>query len=595
MLFIVLLLSTAEVSAQIYFAPNTFMYAQNEVVYVGQNITLTASSNLYLRNNAQLLQGTTNVSQNSGQGTLSVYQEGTSDNYDYNYWCSPVGNPSGGSGNENFAITMLHRPESPVLSTPAVVLPAGSYDGISNPLSIASSWIYKLVNAGSYSQWILVGGTAGLQPGEGFTMKGTSGTDLLDPAQTGVANNPGGAQRYDFRGKPNDGTISVVLGTGTATLTGNPYPSALHLNAFLLDPSNAAITGGTAYFWEQDKSVNSHYLSAYKGGYGAYAPISTGAEGIYTPPVFNSYNQDGSLNTGTPASGNGTPMQRRYSPIGQGFLLNGKAAGTAVFRNSHRVFIKETTGGSQFEKSAVIKESKSQQESVLPISHIKLNTIINNQFTRQLALAFTPEATDGVDEGIDAVNISLDLPNDLGFYLEGSSYLIEGINFDLSKQIPLLVKAAVNSTFKFYISDVINFDPSQPIYLYDALDGSYHNIAETPYQTSAAPGTHTDRFKITFISNNLSVDDIESASKFHIFHDDSQRLLKASNPERINIISYMLYDITGRLIASKKGLSSDLNYAFPTTGLSAGVYIALFQKEDGGRLSGKIIISGEGR
>ncbi|WP_345138703.1 secretion protein [Flavobacterium ginsengiterrae] len=590
-LYILLSLNAAQTSAQIYFSPNAFLYAKNEVLYVGQNITMASSSNLYLRNNSQLLQGSSSLSQNSGQGTLSVYQEGTADNFDYNYWCSPVGNASSASGNENFGITMLHRPTSPVLSTPATLLPAGSYDGTSNPLSIASSWIYKLVNAGSYSQWIYVGNTAGLQPGEGFTMKGTSGTDLLDPAQTGTFNNPGGAQRYDFRGKPNDGNITVVLGAGAATLTGNPYPSALHLNAFLLDPSNVVITGGTAYFWEQDKSVNSHYLSAYKGGYGAYAPVSLLSDGIYTPPVFNSYNQDGSLNTGTPASGSGTPIQRRYSPIGQGFLLNGTAAGTAIFRNSHRIFVKEASGGSQFEKSAGIQKPESRQETVTPVSHIKFNTIINNQFTRQLALAFTPDATDGVDPGVDAVNISTDLPNDLGFWLENASYVIEGINFDLSKQIPLVVKAAVNSTFKFYISDIINFDQAQPVYLYDMLDGSYHNIAQTPFQVSVAPGIYTERFKITFTSKTLGVRDYDSDTQFFIFHNDVQSSVTAVNPGMLPIESYKLYDVNSRMVRSENNLTADLRYAFSTSGLSAGVYIAVFHTNDGRRLTGKIIIS----
>jgi hypothetical protein len=39
-----------------------------------------------------------------------------------------------------------------------------------------------------------------------FTMKGTAGTD--DTTVGGVHNNIEVPQRYDFRGKPNDGTMS---------------------------------------------------------------------------------------------------------------------------------------------------------------------------------------------------------------------------------------------------------------------------------------------------------------------------------------------------------------------------------------------------
>ena len=70
---------------QIYFSPNSGMYVKNEVLYVGQNIDLSASSNLYLRNQAQLLQGASGSFTNSGQETLSVFQERTADNFEYNY------------------------------------------------------------------------------------------------------------------------------------------------------------------------------------------------------------------------------------------------------------------------------------------------------------------------------------------------------------------------------------------------------------------------------------------------------------------------------------------------------------------------------
>jgi hypothetical protein len=59
--------------------------------------------------------------------------------------------------------------------------------------------------------------------------KGTSGTNTT--TVNWVQNNPG-EQRYDFRGKPNDGTISITVLNLQFTLTGNPYPSAIDLSAF---------------------------------------------------------------------------------------------------------------------------------------------------------------------------------------------------------------------------------------------------------------------------------------------------------------------------------------------------------------------------
>ena len=87
------ILSTSSFS-QIYFSPNAYMYVKDQVVYVGQDIDMQSNSVLYLRNQSQLVQGTTGTSTNKGTGIVSVYQEGTSDNFDYNYWCSPIGNAS---------------------------------------------------------------------------------------------------------------------------------------------------------------------------------------------------------------------------------------------------------------------------------------------------------------------------------------------------------------------------------------------------------------------------------------------------------------------------------------------------------------------
>lgn len=592
-LYLFLILISIPGFSQIYVGSNVPVYVKNQVLFVNQNINLAANSVLFLRNNSQLVQGTTGLSANTGTGMISVYQEGTSDNFDYNYWCSPIGNPIVATGNTNFGITLLNRPTTATLSTAAAILPIGNYDGTANPLAIAPYWIYKLTNANNYSQWVQIGANTTIAAGEGFTMKGTSGSDTTDPEGTGVTNNSGtGAQRYDFRGKPNDGNIIITVGANNAaTLTGNPYPSALHLNAFLLDASNNACTG-IAYFWEQDKTVNSHYLSAYKGGYASYSPGSLGSNGIYVPATFNSYKSDGSLNTTGTSSG--VVVQRKYLPIGQGFLINGVTNGPVTFKNSHRVFYLEGAGLSQFAKAVNTKSSKTEDEEITEIPHFKLNTIINNQFTRQLALAFLPEATDGVDVGIDAVNMDTTLPSDASFWLEDKNYVIQGINFEPSKRISLAVRAAARTTLKFYIPEVINFDPTQNIYLYDDLDTSYHDIKNGSYLVTIAPGTYTDRFKITFTNKTLGINE-EVKTNFTIRQDNSNQLLIALNPENITLKSFVLYDILGKTVLVKDNLGSQQNYNFSTATLSTGIYIASFLTADNIKITQKIIISASGK
>jgi hypothetical protein len=590
--------------SQIHIGASTPLYVKSQILYVGQNIDLAANSNLYLRNNSQLVQGTTGTSANTGTGIVSVYQEGTADNFDYNYWCSPVGNTAASTGNNNFGITLLHQPTTAIASAAATILPIGSYNGTANPLRIASHWIYKLTNANNYSQWTQVGTSTTIAPGEGFTMKGTSGSDSTDPEGTGIVNNPGtGAQRYDFRGKPNDGNITVTVGSNdAATLTGNPYPSALHLNAFLLDPTNTAATG-IAYFWQQDKSVNSHNLSAYRGGYAAYSPISLGSAGVYTAATFKSYNGDGTVNN-NPPTGTSPVVARKYIPIGQGFLINGASNGVVTFRNSHRIFYVEDNNLSQFEKQVKKQTAKTNNDNsadnIIPppppsIPYFKLNAIINNEFTRQLALVFVSEATDGVDRGVDAKNMDGDLPNDISFWIENEDYVIQGLNFDVSKKIPLSAKAAATTKFKFYISETVDFDSEQPIYIYDALDMSYHDIRKTPYEAVVAEsGKFTERFKISFTNGTLGTNDDALKSSFIISQDNKNQVLKATNPNNEIIKSFVLYDILGRAVISANNLGPQQLFSFSTSGLSSGVYIATFLTADSAKITQKIIISNSG-
>ncbi|WP_264536645.1 T9SS type A sorting domain-containing protein [Flavobacterium sp. N1736] len=582
--------------AQVSIGANTPVYVKNQVLYVGKNINLASNSNLYLRNNSQLVQGTTGLTSNTGTGIISIYQEGTSDNFDYNYWCSPVGRNIATSVNNNFGITQLYQPATSTVSSTAVILPIGSYNGSANPLTIASHWIYKLINANNYSQWVQVGSTSAIAPGEGFTMKGTSGSDNTDPEGTGIVNNPGiGAQRYDFRGKPNDGNISVAVGSNdAATLTGNPYPSALHLNAFLLDPANTSATG-IAYFWQQDKNVNSHFLSAYRGGYAAYSPIDMLSNGVYVAATFRSYNGDGTVNN-NPPTGTSPVVARKYLPIGQGFLINGTSNGFVTFKNSHRVFYKENSGLSQFEKPARNLSAKSNDNEDGPpvppsaLIYLKLNTIINKEFTRQLALAFVADATDGIDRGVDAKNMDDDLPNDVSFWIENGNYVIQGVTLDFSKKIPLSVKAATSTVFKFYISETADFDESQNIYIYDSLNMSYHDIKNSTYEVEVAPGTYTERFKISFTNETLGIND-EIKTDFFIFQDNKNQFLKALNPNNVIVKSFVLYDILGRAVISKENLGVEQNYTFSTSGISSGMYIATFLTDENIKITQKIIIS----
>lgn len=601
--------------SQIYVSNNSYVFNRGSLVYSKGNLELNgANSNFYVRNEGQFLQGTTVGSANTGTGKLSVFQEGTVNNYAYNYWCSPVGNASTAIGNEDFGITMLNVPTTSTASTP-VSTTSTSYNGVSGTgtVTIASYWIWRFLSSNGYFQWIQSAALSNIAAGQGFTMKGVSGTDTTNPNEA-VANNIGSAQRYDFRGKPNDGTITIGVATGASTLTGNPYPSAIDLNLFLVGgPGPDLISGtsddipgnpncdGTALFWEHDKTVNSHNIAQYRGGYGTY----NGTTSIYTPATFYTYDLAG--NQGTVFSNPNTMYERRFSPIGQGFMVRGTANGTLQMRNVYRVFIKEGVGNnSQFERSADSNQTVNYgnysdipnvagvdytQISKAPTPHFIVNTSLNNQAVRQIAIGFLPNAIDGVDLADSKFpEPTENISTDMYLYLNNEPYIHSVTSFDIYKRFPISFKNANSGvmTYTLKVNEFVNFDV-QNVFLYDNLTGLYHDIKNNFYEVVLAPGTHNDRFEITFTDQLLSTID-NNIKNLAVVQNNSNQLLSVSNPNDLELKSVVLYDITGKLIFNKANLGSEKSYEFSTASLSEGVYVVKIESKDGQSLGQKIIV-----
>ncbi|HEX8562533.1 MAG TPA: T9SS type A sorting domain-containing protein [Flavobacterium sp.] len=585
----VALFSAVSCFAQLNITPGSYLFVRDQMVFVKQDINLRNNGNIFLRQDAQLLQGTTGSSTNRGPGELSVFQEGTVDNFEYNYWCSPIGNSSNTSGNENFGITMLERPVTLTTSAPAVILGAGLSNGEAFPLKIASLWINKFLSSANYSQWIPVLNASTIAPGEGFTMKGTSGTDVT--MIYGVPNNSGGAQRYDFRGKPNDGTITVNVANNQFTLTGNPYPSAIDLSAFLTEALNCT---GVAYFWEQDKTINSHLIASYRGGYGTFSPVSRGGTGIYVPAPFYAFASDG-----TQLGVQSTPMNsyaRYFAPIGQGFLVEGNGSGpTVTMKNSYRVFQKENAATSVFERSADAQELVNSDYlpeiasvsgfdyttvSTAPVPQIQFNALLNNTGFRQFVLAFDDAATDAADHAMDARTPSAGLPADVFFAIDESEYVISVIDFDSNKRIPLGLKSTTEANFKIAVSNIVNFAAADNVYIYDKETQIYHDIKNGIFEITLAAGTTTSRFEVTFTNELLETPEAVNHSLSILQNNDTQ-FLTVYNPDAADIQSVALFDMAGKRVFSKEKIGTSTSTDFSTSGLAEGVYIAKITANNG--------------
>lgn len=625
-----------------YVSPSSYVYVNDQFVYVTQDVELDNTGNFYLRNESQLLQGTTGAGANSGLGDLSVYQEGTTNNFQYNYWCSPVGVPEAAAGNSNFGITRLFRPSATdkVTSTAATILPINNFNGVAtnSSLSIAQKWIWTYEAENIYAPgnggWVFAGAASTVRAGLGFTMKGTNGTDnLVSDANDGVQNKPNAnyGQRYDFRGKPNDGNMTATVSNVdnfyiNLTLVGNPYPSAINLNHYLLEnsgytvnPGTGAVTGppvgaqidNTAYFWEHDKSNATHLVGGYVGGYGTYVPNMTnvGNNGTYVSAPMSTYSGDGESSTVGGLSGN--LFERQFAPVGQGFMVHGATAGTVTMRNRYRVFVREgSANNSEFERLASDSSGGADEywhdiPNVAGIDYtqikkngfdpkFKIQTTINDEVIYEDALVFGDIASENFDyfDGICAYANASKVA-----YLntkDGAEKLvISSQPFDIDARMPITFVTDEQASFKVKVSDYSQFDNlAENIYLHDKQSGIYYDIKNGVYTANLAAGEHANRFEITFKNTNSDLIDENTvvADAFQVYQNNNAGMLTVFNTMQKDVVALSLYDVTGKLVIAKENLGKNERIEVSTSGLSDGVYIVKMNTRDNYSVDKKVSI-----
>lgn len=587
--------------AQLTVRNNTFIFVDGAGFTEAANVAplfVTGALNLnevdskiYLRNEAQIIQGNT-ASTNSGVGQLSVQQTGTANTFAYNYWCSPVGNNSAAAGNEANKVDLID--ESTGLITSNNALFTSGYDGSSTPsLTISNRWLYSYVTSDEYSEWIALDETSSVQPGLGFTMKG----------------NPSASQLYDFRGKPNSGTITNSIAANQFTLVGNPYPSAIDALLFIHDTDNANVdnnlptTTGALYYWEQQPT--DHFTENYIGGYATYT-ISSGGAPSFVPAQFFAYDSSGNEIPLPPPGSTGSKEAGRYIPIGQGFMVEGSPtapANSLVYtKNTHRVFHKESSGNSAFFRTSNtnVSSNNSSSESVqyddnglaiLPedFKRFRLNVLFNNNFKRQLLQNFHNTATDGFDYGLEAPSPS-DSSTDAFWTQNDEDMLIQAHSFNIEKRIPVIIRAENQQSIAFSLFDIQNFDASQPIYIHDIENDIYVDLKEQNYSINLPAGDYTTRFEITFQNaETLNTEDITDED-FMVFQNTKNSELTILNPNGLDIKSVTLFDISGKIVINVKNLGSQNDYSFSTQSLSEGVYVANITVASNQSISKKVVI-----
>jgi hypothetical protein len=328
---------------------------------------------------------------------------------------------------------------------------------------------------------------------------------------------------------------------------------------------------------------------------------------MYTPATYINYNNDGSSGTSDGVIQNAQHYERRFAPVGQGFMLYGSATGPVTYKNSHRVYMPESSGMSGFRTNdgdTVFNDGAIDIISTLPpdnrISHLRLNTYFNETHMRQMVLAFSNESTDGFDRGFDALS-PMDSTSEAYFPIaindeEKLPYVIQTVPFDVYKQIPYTIELDLLTRVAITTVEEIKFAGSA--YLYDNVEDTYQEITgDRAAELYLPAGTYEDRFFISFVNRHRTQQvAIENAKNqvledVDFFQNNPAQQLEVANPEGYDIASANIFGMSGKLVYSASNLGNNNRLTFPTGNLSDGIYLVMLTTTDNIAVNYKITVS----
>ncbi|KAA5824187.1 T9SS type A sorting domain-containing protein [Algibacter amylolyticus] len=553
---------------------------------------------------SQLIQKEGSIVDADSGGFIERDQQGTANGYNYNYWSSSVGPISGNTLTRGTGMASANGDHtiSNVLNDGSFsafyqsLLFSSSPDGSGTPpppglaKTISTYWLYKFYGtADSYNSWAKISETTPLMAGEGFTMKGTSGSVSITTMQN-----------YVFTGLPNNGDITLPLDSSTEEvdrLIGNPYPSAIDAEAFILDNlsvadggtnPNGTVINGALYFWDHFGEENSHNLAQYVGGY-ATRNLIGGA-----PAIAN----DSRLNA---TGGIGTKVPGEYIGVNQGFFVstlldgfendNGATltkvdGGDIVFKNSQRVFAKEDGTSSLFFKSANAKNNKVQvHKDNTPRIKLRYNSPMG--YNRQIILGANTNASKNFDVGYDAFMVDVCV-EDMYWVLENKKLVIQGVDkFNDIQEYDIGLNVKQAGLVKIELEALENLAENTPVYIKDLTTNETFPINDNAFELYLEAGEYTERFKLVFNNTLLSVENsVEESDKILVYYANETKQLNIINKSNYLVNDLAVYNLLGQEIKTLKlNTTEDKSIYLP---LNTGMYIIDINSEVG-NISKKII------
>lgn len=492
----------------------------NGTITVNSNVTLSVLNELVVapgatltfENNASLLQ-VNEVEPNVGN---IVYRRNSTGMYllDYTYWSSPV------VAQDLFTF-------SPFTNF------ARKYEWNEN----SQGWSQLFPTSASH-----VPATVFSTPGRGFIVRAPgSGPVVFNSHTSGLprVNFPG-----EFLGVPTNGTVTVPTGNTAPgwNLLGNPYPSALDVHAFLIDPANAHLDR-TIKYWTHNTPITNN---------------------VYNPSDYATYNFTGSnltdIGTGTAGPNTGVPLQPnlnvpgRYMAAGQGFVvdvLGGNGTGVATFRNSHRAAGNNTMFFRMAQTDAVI--SAADAIDLQERHRVWLSMSNGQNLQKSLLVGYVEGATNSYDNGYDGKFAASGYGLEFYSLLEAESLTIQGrvLPFDVTDTVPLGYFAQQAGSYTIELPQFDGLFENQEVYVEDLLTGVIHPLKESGYSFVTAPGRYDNRFVLRYTNETLSVN-TPQFGEHHvvIYKEHASLIIQTQDAEMSEVV---LYDMSGRRLASQQG------------------------------------------
>ncbi|WP_348823679.1 beta strand repeat-containing protein [Flavobacterium aestuarii] len=373
------------------------------------------------------------------------------------------------------------------------------------------------------------------------------------------------SQTVNFIGTPNNGDVTIaVQGDDKSNLIGNPYPSAISADDFMIDNIDVLPDNPLLSFWAHNSARK---LS------------DDGTQYEYVSEDYASYNLSG----GTAAETGGLEPDGTIA-AGQSFMVGSVTDFSNEFKFTNSMRIGDVGKNSNF-----FKQANTKKAAKLEKNRVWLNLSNAGGAFKQLLVGYITGATNEADKLFDGTSLNSNAYVDFYSIMNQKNYSIQGrsLPFNEEDEVPLGYKSTIEGTFEISIDKTDGFMAKQAIYLEDKTANVIHDLTKEAYSFSTAKGEFKDRFVLRYTNTTkLGTGDFDPKGKGVVVSvKDSQ--IKVNSFDKA-ISSVKVYDLKGSMLFEKDKVDKN-EFLIDRLASSSQFMIVMIQLDDGKWVSEEII------